>query len=68
MRSAYWRDTVLGKYYPPNQDLFWPNQDIFNTLFEWEKEFDVEVIRQDESLRLIQPYPSKLSESDEKFT
>jgi SAM-dependent methyltransferase len=45
VRSTYWRDTVLGKYYHPNQDLYYPNEDMFNTMFEWEESFEVFVYR-----------------------
>ena len=45
VRSTYWRDSVLGKYYHPNQDLFYQNNDIFNTILEWKDSFDVSVYR-----------------------
>jgi len=47
VKSNYWRKTILSKYYHPNQNLFFPNEDIFNTMFEWEKQFDILIIKQD---------------------
>jgi len=47
VRSNYWTKTVLGKYRHPNQDIFFPNQDIFNAILEWKNRFDVTVYRLD---------------------
>lgn len=43
--SNYWRDTILGDRYHPNQDLFFPNHDLFNTTLEWSGTFEVTVFR-----------------------
>lgn len=45
VRSDIWRKTVVGPYYHPNQDLFYPNRELFNTILEWKDRFEVTVFR-----------------------
>jgi SAM-dependent methyltransferase len=50
VRSSYWTEAVLSEQYHPLQDLFYPNQDIFNTYIEWTDKFNVTVFYLDRSL------------------
>ena len=43
VRSTLWRDAILSERYHPLQDLFYPNQDLFNSYLEWTSEFQVTV-------------------------
>jgi SAM-dependent methyltransferase len=45
VKSPYWRRAVLSSYYHPLQDLFYPNQYLFNSILEWKDRFDVTVFR-----------------------
>ncbi len=45
VRTTQWRDAVLGEFHHPDQDLFFPNQDLFNTCLEWKTGFEVTVFR-----------------------
>jgi len=45
VRSTYWKDSVTGEFRHPNQDLIYPNADIFNTILEWKDRFEVTVFR-----------------------
>jgi len=45
VRSSKWERDILSPYYNPNQDLFYPNQDLFNTVLEWKDRFEVTVFR-----------------------
>lgn len=38
-----WRRSILSRWYHPNQDLYFPNQHLFNTCFEWTEGFEVSV-------------------------
>jgi SAM-dependent methyltransferase len=49
VRSSYWAEAVLSEQYHPLQDLFYPNQDIFNTYIEWTDRFNVTVFYLDRS-------------------
>lgn len=48
VRSTKWREAILNSYYHSNQDFFYPNQDLFNTVLEWTDRFDVTVFRLDQ--------------------
>jgi len=50
IRSSAWFNTIFSTMYHPLQDAFNENQDIFNVMFEWKKQFDITVIRQDGSM------------------
>lgn len=42
IQSSFWRDTILGnRWYHQLQDIFYNNQDIFNTFFMWSNKFSV---------------------------
>jgi hypothetical protein len=43
IQSTYWADRVMSTIYDPLQDIFYPNQDIFNTYLEWSDKFEVSV-------------------------
>ena len=45
VRSMRWQETILSPYYYSEQDLFYPNQDLFNTILEWVDRFEVVVFR-----------------------
>lgn len=49
IRSSYWTNAILSENYHPLQDLFYPNQDLFNTYIEWVGKFDVTVFSLDKS-------------------
>lgn len=44
-RSSYWKKSISQTLYHPLQDIFYDNQDIFNTMFSWRDMFRVEVFR-----------------------
>jgi len=46
LRSGQWSQAILSDYYDPLQDLYYPNQDVFNTYLEWTDVFDIVVYRQ----------------------
>lgn len=50
IRSPAWREMIFSTVYNPLQDVFNDNQEIFNVMFEWEKNFNITVIRKDGSL------------------
>ena len=39
IRSALWEEIILGRKYHKMQDVFYDNQDLFNTMFNWEDNF-----------------------------
>jgi len=55
IRSPAWINTIFSTMYHPLQDAFNENQDIFNVIFEWEKQFDVTIVRQDGSITSTTP-------------
>lgn len=53
IRSADWRNIILGRYHHPLQADFYENPAIFNTMFRWEDHFGCAVFRLDGSVRAI---------------
>jgi SAM-dependent methyltransferase len=49
VRSSTWRDAIFHPNHHPLQDLFFANQEIFNTMLSWEGGFSVHVFRLDGS-------------------
>lgn len=47
VRSSLWAEAILSPYHTSNQDLFFPNQDLFNTILEWKNHFNVTVYKLD---------------------
>ena len=47
VRSSAWNDKIFSPYYHPLQEAFYTNQDIFNTMFMWNKSFFVFVFKLD---------------------
>ena len=39
IQSSIWKDMILGPTYHPMQDVFYDNQDLFNTIFSWTDSF-----------------------------
>lgn len=50
IQSPIWREIILGKNYHPLQEVFYDNQDLFNTMFQWMDSFDCIVHRLDGSI------------------
>lgn len=50
IQSSIWREIILGKNYHPLQEVFYDNQDLFNTMFQWMDSFDCIVHRLDDSI------------------
>ena len=50
IRSSAWCQIICSTIYHPLQEAFNDNQDIFNVMFEWKKQFYVTVIKQDGSM------------------
>ena len=46
IQSNIWQDMILGATYHPMQDVFYDNQDFFNTMFSWTDDFTCVVHRQ----------------------
>jgi len=61
LHTLQWQRSILNQYYHPNQDIFFPNQDVFNTIFEWIGHFDVTVFR------LAQSAPTELECSNREL-
>ncbi|MFB3764916.1 MAG: class I SAM-dependent methyltransferase [Methanotrichaceae archaeon] len=51
VRSDYWKWSILSQHTHLNQEIFFPNQDIFNSILEWKGSFEVEVFRLKESIK-----------------
>lgn len=43
--GSRWSEEILGDWYHPHQDLFFPNQHLFNTILEWKDGFEWTVHR-----------------------
>ena len=49
IRSKIWHEMILSRVYHKMQDVFWDNQDLFNTMFSWQDNFTCVVHRLDTS-------------------
>ncbi|MCX7049585.1 MAG: class I SAM-dependent methyltransferase [Candidatus Sumerlaeota bacterium] len=64
--SEQWAKQVLGDVYHPNQDIYYRNLGIFNTILEWKDGFNVMVFRQSADGRIsIQRVDSQGNMSEE---
>jgi hypothetical protein len=55
LRTKHWQKSILNPYYHPDQDIYFPNLDVFNTIFEWTDQFDVTVFRLGETYPVNSP-------------
>jgi SAM-dependent methyltransferase len=46
IQSMVWEEIILGRTYHKLQDVFWDNQDLFNTMFSWQNNFTCVVHRE----------------------
>jgi hypothetical protein len=53
IRSSVWRDLIRSEWHNPIQAIFYNNQDLFNVMFPWDKEFSVFVFRLDETVETL---------------
>jgi len=53
IRSSLWRDRILSKWHDPLQAIFYENQDIFNVMFPWNREFSAFVFRLDGTINAL---------------
>jgi len=60
IRSPIWRDLIMSRYYEPLQEVFFDNQDMFNTMFSWTGSFSVSVFKLDGSVRTLKA-PAELN-------
>lgn len=58
VRTASWREDVLGPWSTPMASLFDENQDLFNVMFRWRGAFAVHVFRLDGSVASHEPASS----------
>lgn len=53
IKSSAWRDRILSKRYDPLQEIFYENQDVFNVMFTWTRQFAVYCFRLDGSVKIL---------------
>jgi len=53
IKSPLWRDRILSKWYDPLQEIFYENQDVFNVMFTWARQFSVYCFRLDGSVKTL---------------
>ena len=53
IKSPAWRDRILSKWYDPLQEIFYENQDVFNVMFTWARQFSVYCFRLDGSVEIL---------------
>ena len=53
IKSPAWRDRILSKWYDPLQEIFYENQDVFNVMFKWARQFSVYCFRLDGSVEIL---------------
>jgi SAM-dependent methyltransferase len=61
VRDSYWAQSVFSKKHHPIQDLFFKNQDIFNSALIWHGRFEYTVFRQDGSVENSDMMPRDLN-------
>ena len=53
IKSSTWRDLIFSRWHNAAQDIFYPNQDVFNMMFTWRGGFSVFVLGLDGTVKTL---------------